>query len=713
MDGRDEDEVSVAAMNVDDELTEERQMASLNDLLRSTAKSLKQPVPPLDSSSSTAYLSRLANLPMPVLLAEPETLKASSSGLDVELGQLCFREYRTFILAHEASSAIETSFDKLDRSLQGLLGSTSSLEKASRAFAQRVEEVLEERRELDGVLENLGKVEELLEVPRLVGTCVRVGNWNEAVELWSRVRELERRTRAAGQGEKVARAVREEVDGAMRELRGRIVQGLRARELKLLTAVRSIAVLRRLHLASTDPSSCAEGVPPIPSFDEPELRLAFLASRWDALHSHLTQLSLASGLRSDDDGAKLVLPAFDDPSTNADERVKFVRKWVETWRDVTGEAVATYSEIFLDGVTKPSRPSAPLTSTTSGLRLEDALTPLTSFTGHALTILLRFLSVQTSQLTSVGSLASVLTQLSFCAVAFGKSGHDFRGPVEHLVVSQTGRLVEQRIREAGEGLRKEVKAGMNAAMGGGGVAMWAPRGPKRRSTSYDANLRPISLGVETWLIAPDSLRSVLSFPSSPSSPSSSVAAKRGGDGPDPFITSFPPLARFVNSTCAAFNELRLLASVTLFLPTLTALLSSLTASTDSLLEVSSSIDQPVQSEGTEGEGEEDQEGEKGMKRTRCAIMASALTTWARLVLPVLLDGLKLGVYGEVEEVEDLGRAEVQALVARCEAEVVRLARRPSASSSVGGGQADVASPAGMGGVGMEKQGSTPLPGIVE
>jgi hypothetical protein len=346
--------------------------------------------------------------------------------------------------------------------------------------------------------------------------------------------------------------VREDVEAELETLRSRIIEGLRGRGLKLPSAVRSIALLRRMAAGSVAKDKIQKSSPR--SLSDPELRLTFLASRWDCLHSQLAQLEMSAG-----------------SSANSDDRLRYVKRWIEVWREVVGETVTIYTEIFLSPSGSPSPSTTPLspsstlpkhtfdrdTIKSSPLALTHKSLPLPLFLSRALKSLELILQHQLPHLTTVSSLVSLQTQLSYCSAAFSKFGFDFRHIPNQAISQRLHEVTLDRFTTAVENFKKDLSRAFTQS---------GSRGGKPRL------IVNALLATESW----DSIDSL-----EESSLSLSNTSKTSH--PPSFIALFPLLAKLLNSYASAFNELRLMPVTSIYPLVSQALHLSLKTNTEDLL----------------------------------------------------------------------------------------------------------------------------------
>lgn len=418
--------------------------------------------------------------------------------------------------------------------------------------------------------------------------------------------------------------VREEVEVEIKTLRARMLEGLRGRTLKLPAAVRSITLLRRMSTSALSEGETTH------SLTEPELRLAFLTSRWECLRSQLDQLEVSAG-----------------SGASNEDRLKYVKRWIEVWREVVGETVTMHNEIFLVSQshfaaaadlllrTPASKPTKPATSTTNGshnkstspLRLEDPQIPLTLFLSQAFTSLQSLLQQQLPNITSIASLSSLQTQLSYCSTAFTKFGFDFRSLPNRLITERVLDVLKDRFTQATEVLGRDIARALSSSSSRGG----------RPQVIFDA------------LIATEARSSVLGLQES------DITVERGGKvtpQPPSFISLFPPLAKHLNAHAMALNELRLLPLLSLYNPIRKAQSDTLLVSSQELENFArtakTSVEETEQRSPHVSEDSKETRAE-ARRAEDLVILKHLILIYARCVAPWCRWALNEGVYAEVTQ----------------------------------------------------------------
>lgn len=423
-----------------------------------------------------------------------------------ELTALCFREYRTFITVHECTSSVDTAFSAFTSSLDSLLSAVPALEAECQAFAASTKETQHERRKAALVLDHHDKLLDLLEVPVLLDTCVRNGYYHEALELGDHARGMADRYGDVP----IVRDVEREVERGLMTMLVQLLSLLRE-PVKLPALVKTVGFLRRMDVLSED-----------------ELQVAFLASREHNFRASLVGIERERA----------------DP-------VRYVRRYVDLFRENVYDVVSQFTTIFLDGAPPPTS-SSPSSSTSE----PSPPAILVTFAHQALLALLALLSTHIPRIEDSSALSSLLTQLNYCAASFARLGLDFRSliiePFERAVLLSA----EKSMREAEAGLEATLKEAMK--VGG----------------------KPPT----TWMSPPESLHTVLDL-NFPSPPPTSAAAWNPPPVhlPPSYLTHFPSLSLLSNAHTNTLNSLRLLAPLSQFPALVAAQRQSLRRSAASIL----------------------------------------------------------------------------------------------------------------------------------
>ncbi|SCV67779.1 BQ2448_5390 [Microbotryum intermedium] len=691
------------------------------------------PVALLSDPSSNEYLASLLAMPLSTLQSLPATLAAISKSLDTDLSSLAFTRYSAFLLTHSATQSISQSFTTLSDSLTALLESTSELEAAAAAFEQRVDDVRRKRDRTSRVQERIDEVEELLEAPAVVEACVRAGYWGEAIDVAARLSELHERLKMSkdskrykstkakaaqvngtvlappeattGDGAlRLLQRIRDDVAIALLSLRARVIDSLLQRGLKLPGAVRGIGTLRRIGsrgISGSEPkpsSSAAANSDGPQELDENALRVVFLAARWRCLRSELEAVEgqmMASGIKIDDAGGEP--PEATPNQTSAeenDERMKWTRQWIDTWREVVGETLGMYTDVFLSSsVLSDQAATKGSESTPNQLNCTlSAAAPLALFATSSLTSLSGTLARAIPSLTSTAYLAGLLTQLSYCSHSFARYGLEFRElqQLRERIEARVGRIVVLEWEAAGRAWEKEWRDG------------WEGTGSHAISLARRASLLGGRAPMSDWLAVPEGLSQVFATPMPPALPAD-VAPSTFHHQPPHAIALLPPLARFLNAHAIALNSLRFLPPLALY-PSLRVAQAReldratqvLAAFTDAWLATShgaaASGRDSLDVEEDDAHLSNDERKIKALRVDEKRLIVTSIAWFGRWVVPWIEGSLDVGIYGEVTAQNILPKerrvAGVVDAVKRTEGLIARIeGRRPEPEAIVPEGSA--------------------------
>ena len=373
------------------------------------------------------YLSYLTSLHLTDLKSEPAKLNSSSAQLTNVLTTLCHTSYPTFLSVHQSVNTLSTSLDAFSSSLDALIDVLPVVEQKAKGFLEEVKDVQAERKKMKVVVENLGRVEEIVGVGSVVEGCVRSGWYGEAVEVEMRIANLARKSDPDGRG--VVWDVKAEVDQRIRSMVGDLLSGLRESGTnKLPVLFKTVGFLRKM------------GV-----LDEEEIAQAFLSCRLGCLKRSLEDLDVE---RRTSGALTSVTPSFQ--SSLSGER--YLKRYVDVWREGVYDLVSQFTTIFLE---RPA--SSPETT-------EFLHSLLTTYTTHLLSVLLGTLETTLPTVQDPSALNSLLTQLTYCATSFSRIGLDFRWIVGGLFEDAVRKSVVKGFHDARDRFIYSVSSASPAAL---------------------------------------------------------------------------------------------------------------------------------------------------------------------------------------------------------------------------------------------------------
>ncbi|EYU46473.1 hypothetical protein MIMGU_mgv1a003974mg [Erythranthe guttata] len=300
------------------------------------------------------------------LSKEPELLKVDAERIRRQMQEVAVGNYRAFIAAADALLEIREEVSSIDKHLESLIAEIPKLTSGCTEFVDSAEDILEKRKMNQTLLANHSTLLDLLEIPQLMETCVRNGNYDEALDLEAFVAKLTTMHPKIP----VIQALAAEVRQTTQSLLFQLLQKLRS-NIQLPECLRLIGYLRRI------------GV-----FSEYEMRLQFLRCREAWLTGILDDL---------------------------DQRnpYEYLKGMVNCHRMHLFDVVNQYRAIFADDTSGNEE------NYDGGLLFDWAM--------HQITLHLKTLKLMLPSISDGGSLSNILDQCMYCAMGLGWVGLDFRG----------------------------------------------------------------------------------------------------------------------------------------------------------------------------------------------------------------------------------------------------------------------------------------------
>ncbi|KAG0703644.1 Dor1-like family-domain-containing protein [Suillus ampliporus] len=456
-----------------------------------------------------------------------QSLTTQSHTLTSSLTALTHTSYPTFLSLHHTSTALLTSLSSFDTSLNSLINTAlPALDDAARVFREKTgPEVIEGRQKARLVLEQHDKLRDLLDIPVLIDTCVRNGLYAEALSLAahasSALSSLVAQTRKSVSDDKeapqdlplqLADSLQAEIASSLHSMQLILLSTLHEPARKLPAFWKAMQFLRRMK-----------------AMHEDELALVFISARIACLRDALDGIERDAGIPSDAGRAEFKFPAGStleererEADREADDVARFLKKYIDIWREGAYDLITQYTTIFLDRSHAGARiaPPADQDASASSFIIRQTL-PST-----LLELLLPTLKLYLER--AYPHIAPLATQLAYCSSALARAGMDFRALLSPLIS-----------RSVVSGFARDVRLSVEHE--------WSAVLAKHVTS------RPKPSPPSIWLVTtPNSLPAFKTLALSPSNAPHS---------PPQVLTAFPPLAKILNAYIRVLNRLRMLAPV--------------------------------------------------------------------------------------------------------------------------------------------------------
>ena len=355
-----------------------------------------------------SYLSDLLSYSVERLNREPELLDAEGERAARRKQEVALQEYRAFVGASQCYDTVRSEVADIERGLEAMRGALPELRAGCQAFAARAEEISRARARNRQTLAHQAQLLDILEVPSLQDTCVRHGNYDEALDLESFVSRM---VAAHADDVPVVRALgadaRKSSDVMLAQLLGKLRGAIQLPE-----CLRVVGYLRRMR-----------------AFDETGLRRAFLACR---------ERFVADRVEEIDDT---------DPHDH-------LRRLADAHRVHCFDVVMQYRSIFADERSqadagddpKPTPSSSPYSLSSSSASADGGL--LYSWSAHRVDAYLRAVESTLPRVREGGALASALEHAKYTGASLARVGLDFRPLLEPAFADAARNIFERAMDDA-------------------------------------------------------------------------------------------------------------------------------------------------------------------------------------------------------------------------------------------------------------------------
>jgi hypothetical protein len=479
--------------------------------------------------TSTAYINRLTSLSLEELTTtESTSLAQSSQSLLRSIQALARRSHKSITASATSLSRLATELPSLITESNSLNHALPALESQAAAFAEKYRKsneatnpVLKSRRDALLLSHNVDRLTNILDLPTLLSSAVSSGqptastpgtgtstgsaigstvNYGSALDLHAHVRRLA----ALYPTSPLISSISTQSSREMRLLTSHLITALRAPNIKLAIAMRTIGWLRRVapeldDQVSLQQQSRRKGIPVEqhrrrgsgaiasgPGSADGALGALFLVCRLASLNSILEALEPLREL-AEQETVQREQALRSPPETTISKPAKskrresgprssihsgqqterYLKRYIEIFREQSFAIVSMYKSIFPAALPTPSwsaetpissptiaSPTSPLPVRSSSSSQDGDVaktllplpSPLATFPAHVTSSLFDTLRTFMPNVTDSSSRDSLLTQVLYCAGSLGRLGGDFN----MMVAVLEEELAEEAARTLGE-----------------------------------------------------------------------------------------------------------------------------------------------------------------------------------------------------------------------------------------------------------------------
>ena len=416
-----------------------------------------------DATDATTiqYLRRLSTLSLSALTStEPQSLAQSSHSTLISLQALSNRSHKAFITSADNLSALRSSIPELNREARKLRDTIPRLDVEAVRFSSKYSKAtenaaLDRRKKAMQLARNVDRLSDILELPALLSTAVFSAaansgvagassstTYSSALDLHAHIKRLQTLFPNSPLVEDVAA----QAEDAMKDMVTNLISGLRAHNLRLAAAMRTVGWLRRVapdletlqHGGSSGKGGGALGALFL------LCRLAHLVSMLEALDplrelaDQETQKRIGNS-KSNGGGERYGSSTHAGSWSEGHQTEKFLKRYIEVYREQSFAIISLYKNIFsADASDSAELAIAGLRGIDSRDRFGDqnltagkedplqSLPPaLATFPMHLVQLLTDTLREYLPNVQDKSSRESLLTQVLYCAASLGRLGGDF------------------------------------------------------------------------------------------------------------------------------------------------------------------------------------------------------------------------------------------------------------------------------------------------
>ncbi|KAL4969701.1 Dor1-like family protein [Aspergillus stella-maris] len=404
----------------------------------------KQPA----DSATIQYLNRLPTLSLQALqTTEPQSLAQSAHSNLLSLQALSNRSHKSFITSADSLSNLHSSIPNLTRQAQELRDGIPKLDKEAVRFSSKYSRTaenakLEQRKKVMRLSRNVDRISDILELPTLLATAVSSAaansgttgtstTYSAALDLYAHIKRLQ----TLYPDSPLVKDVGSQAEDAMKDMTSNLITALRAQNLRLAAAMRTVGWLRRvapeLDAAHGDNGTSNGGGALGALFLI--CRLANLVSTLEALDPLRELADQESQRRARGSDQKIGTGSWAD----GHQTEKYLKRYIEIFREQSFAIVSLYKNIFTPDQSESDTAISGLRGIDARLKTQaspaerkldpfQSLSPaLATFPTHLVQLLTDTLRTYLPNIQDKAARESLLTQVLYCAASLGRLGGDF------------------------------------------------------------------------------------------------------------------------------------------------------------------------------------------------------------------------------------------------------------------------------------------------
>ncbi|KAL4896897.1 Dor1-like family-domain-containing protein [Aspergillus ambiguus] len=395
---------------------------------------------PEHDTTTAQYLNRLPTLSLQALQeTEHQSLTQSSQSTLLSLQALSNRSHKTFISSADHLSNLRTAIPELSRNAHQLRDAIPKLDEEAVRFSSKYSRSaenasLEQRKKVMQLARNVDRLSDILELPTLLSTAVSSAaasgsvstTYSSALDLYAHIKRLQ----SLYSDSPLVADVASQAEDAMKDMTTNLITGLRAQNLRLAAAMRTIGWLRRVAPELETLGGDGEGA----------LGALFLICRLANLVSTLEALDPLRELADQETQRRTRATEKKNGSSGSwadgHQTEKFLKRYIEIFREQSFAIVSLYRNIFAPDQTESETAAGGLRGIDSRLKsshpksvrkdpLQSLPPALATFPMHLVHLLTDTLRAYLPNVQDKSSRESLLTQVLYCAASLGRLGGDF------------------------------------------------------------------------------------------------------------------------------------------------------------------------------------------------------------------------------------------------------------------------------------------------